>query len=218
MNRVRAIVAALALLMVGSLLPAQAAVKSGSACARQGAKATQAGKRYTCVRSGTRLVWRAVKPAPTLSAKPLAPGEFTIVPSAKRVPFPKWSGQDFDGQPWSTAGLAGSVAVVNIWASWCGPCREEWPALQSAALAHPDVRFVGINTIDRPDSARAFVKEHPSSYLQIFDDRGVIKASLTAVPNFIMPITMILDTQGRIAAWVPGATTREYLDKALAVF
>jgi thiol-disulfide isomerase/thioredoxin len=216
MNLVRIAGAALTLLLVGSVLPAEAAAKAGGPCNRPSAKATIAGKRYTCVRVGSKRVWRLAKPIVAASPKPAAPGEFTVVPAAKRVSFPVWSGNDLEGNPWSTSTLAGGLAVVNIWASWCEPCRSEWPALQASAAAHPTVRFIGINTIDKLESARAFLKQQPSSYLQVFDDRGVIKSSLTTVPNFILPITMILDAKGRIAAWVPGPTTRDYLDRALA--
>lgn len=208
---------ALVAIIIGIFAPAEAAAaKAGGPCARSGAKATFAGKPYVCVRSGLRLVWRVAKPVPTASVKPLLPGEFTLVPAAKRVPFPAWSGQDLAGQPWSTQSLAGAVSVVNLWASWCGPCRDEWPALQAAAAAHPTVRFFGVNTIDKLESARAFLKEQPSTYAQVFDDRAIIKSSLTTVPNAVLPITMIVDAKGRIAAWVPGPTTREYLEKALA--
>lgn len=191
-------------------------MKAGAACTKLGAKASQAGKRFTCVRSGQRLVWRLIKSNATPTPKPLAVGEFTIVAPAKRVPFPTWSGQTIDGNPWSTSALLGSVTLVNIWASWCGPCRTEWPELQAAAAAHPTVRFVGINTMDKLESVRAFLHEQPSTYPQVFDERAVIKSSLTTVPTMVLPISMILDVRGRIAAWVPGPTTRQYLSRAFA--
>ena len=183
---------------------------------KQGAKAVQAGKQYLCVRSGKRLLWKANKPAPTPTAAstPAAPGEFTILPLAKRAAMPKWSGQDFEGKDWSTGSLT-SVTLVNFWASWCGPCRDEWPALQGAAAAHPNVAFVGINTQDRDSSARDFLKDHPSTYPQIVDGNGVLKASLTTVPTRMMPVTILLDARGRIAAWVLGGTTQAMITKAL---
>lgn len=216
MNVARVASAALALLLMTGPAPAEAVASAGGACARPSAKATVAGKRYVCVRSGSKLVWRLVRPTATASPKTVAPGEFTVVPATKRVAFPVWAGQDLDGKPWSTSTLAGGVTLVNIWASWCGPCRAEWPALQAAAAAHPTVRFVGINTIDKLDSARAFLKEQPSTYEQVFDERAIIKSSLTTVPNFVLPISMIVDTKGRIAAWVVGPTTRKYLDEVIA--
>ena len=105
---------------------------------------------------------------------------------------------------------------MNVWASWCGPCREEWDDLQAAAAAHADVTFIGLNTIDRMADAQKFLQEHPASYLQVFDGNGVVKASLTTVPNRVLPLTMIVDAKGRIAAWVPGPTTKTQIATALA--
>lgn len=212
--RIAGVAVSLAVMCAG--LPAEAAARAGGPCARPRAKASIAGKRYECVRSGSKLLWKVAKASPTASAKPVAVGEFTVVAPAKRVPFPTWAGLDLDGNAWSTSALKGSLAVVNIWASWCGPCREEWSALQSAAAAHPSVRFIGVDTIDKLDSARAFLAEQPSVYLHVFDDRAIVKSSLTTVPNFVLPISMVVDAKGRIAAWVAGPTTRAYLDKAIA--
>lgn len=218
MRRGTALVTLILLASGLAIAPANAAAKAGSACAKKGATVTQAGKRLVCTVSGKRLVWRLapVVKRPTPSPTALAPGDFTVVAPAKRVAIPKWDGRDFDERAWSTGQLTGTVSVVNVWASWCGPCRQEWDDLQAAAAAHREVRFIGLNSLDRIDDARAFLKEHPSNYLQVFDGRGVVSLSLTTVPNRVFPITLVIDTQGRIAAWVPGPTTTAQISRALA--
>lgn len=143
-------------------------------------------------------------------------GGFTTVKAAKRVALPAWSGTDLAGQPWSTKQLTGKVTVVNIWASWCTYCIAEWPDLQRAATDTPQVRFVGIDSMDSLGNATAWLAEHPSAYTHAFDQRAVIQSSLTTVPSRTLPITIILDKKGKIAAWRSGATTYADLVKAIA--
>jgi cytochrome c biogenesis protein CcmG/thiol:disulfide interchange protein DsbE len=144
-----------------------------------------------------------------------AAGEFVTIPARLLTPLEKWTGADLDGKPWSTSSLTGKVTVVNIWASWCGPCKEEWPVLQQAAAEHPGVRFLGINTQDRLDKAREWLAANPSGYLHVFDERGSVKSSLTTVPSYALPITFVLDSKGRIAAWITGAIKVDPLRKVL---
>ncbi|MFN8232957.1 MAG: thioredoxin domain-containing protein [Actinomycetota bacterium] len=54
----------------------------------------------------------------------------------------------------------GTPLVVNVWASWCDPCRRETPMLADAARAHPDIQFVGIDVLDTRSGARSFLAEH----------------------------------------------------------
>ena len=148
-------------------------------------------------------------------AAQLAAGEFVTLPISKRQKFPKWSGTTIDQRPWATSSLAGRVTVVNFWASWCVPCGEEWNDLQNAAAANPKVAFIGLNTMDKLDSAREFLKARPSNYLQVFDERGVMMASYTKIPHGVMPTTLILDKSGRIAAWRTGPLKQAQLQRGI---
>lgn len=140
-------------------------------------------------------------------------GEF--VPADKIKLFPLWSGTDLEGSSWSSSSLRGKKTLVNFWASWCGPCRNEWPLLQQASATHPEIRFIGINTQDSLEKARTWIAENPTTYLQIFDERAVIKASLTTVPNMGMPITVVLNTRGEITDWFSGEINARALEKIL---
>ena len=91
--------------------------------------------------------------------------------------------------------------VVNMWASWCGPCREEMPAVQRFATTHPDVRVVGVAVNDQIDDARAFAKEVGVRFPLGFDADHKV-ADAYAVSG--LPTTVVLDREGRLAATWPG--------------
>ena len=149
-------------------------------------------------------------------AKRLAESEFTIVPEGDRSSFPAFAGSTVDGADWNSAQLTGIVTVVNLWASWCGPCEEEWPVLQDAAVRYTDVRWLGVNTMDRNTDAQQFLAAHPSPYGHVHDPDASIMTRLHGVPNRTLPVTVILDTRARIAAWKSGPVTREQLDRGIA--
>lgn len=134
-------------------------------------------------------------------------GNLTQIAPADRVELPTVSGTSLDGEPLSTADFPGRVVVVNVWGSWCAPCRAEAPALQRASEAtRGRAQFVGITTRDNdPAQARAFVRAFGIGYPSIYDPDG--KALLQfagTLPPSAIPSTLIIDEQGRLAARVLG--------------
>jgi thiol-disulfide isomerase/thioredoxin len=133
---------------------------------------------------------------------------------ADRKAAPAVHGTTLDGGAFSLASYRGKVVVLNFWASWCGPCRVETPALQVLAedMTAKAVTFVGIDSNDDPDSARAFLAnivggKPPTSYVNVDDSGGdVLLAFYTFVPQ-ALPNTLILDRQGRVAVRINGPTT-----------
>lgn len=103
--------------------------------------------------------------------------------------------------------LAGP-AVVNLWASWCGPCRKEMPMLAQAARRHREVQFVGINTQDRQEAAANLLSETGVTYPQLVDVDAVVLAD-TRVPG--LPVTLAVDADGRIVDRVIGEVSRSEL-------
>lgn len=121
------------------------------------------------------------------------------------------------------ADLRGDVVVVNVWGSWCAPCRTEAPVLADMAtrFADRDVAFLGVNVKDNTAAAQAFEAKFAIPYPSIADPNGTALLSLTnIVPASVVPVTLVLDRQGRVAARVLGAvqesTLRTLLDSALA--
>lgn len=86
-------------------------------------------------------------------------------------------------------------AVVNLWASWCGPCQQELPLLQKAARQGGDVQIVGVDTNDSVGSALAFVRRTGATYPQLNDPKGKLAIALGA-PG--LPVTVAIDAAGDI--------------------
>jgi thiol-disulfide isomerase/thioredoxin len=139
----------------------------------------------------------------------------TLAPADRQLPGTV-SGTTVDGHRVSLSDYRGKVVVVNVWGSWCPPCRAEAPALAAAArsLAGKDVVFLGINSRD-PERAgpRAFQRRYGTPYPSIYDPQGrtLLAFHGTLAPNSI-PSTVVIDRQGRVAASVIGSVTRTTLD------
>jgi thiol-disulfide isomerase/thioredoxin len=116
----------------------------------------------------------------------------------------------------SLAGLRGKVVVVNVWGSWCPPCRAEAPMLAQASreLAGKGVAFLGIDSRDPSEAAaQAFVRQMNIPYPSIYDRSGrtLLAFHGTLAPNSI-PSTIVVDKQGRVASSVIGPISRTTLD------
>ncbi|MFL6106015.1 MAG: TlpA disulfide reductase family protein [Marmoricola sp.] len=138
-------------------------------------------------------------------------GAITLLPAAKRKHPDAVSGKTLTGKSVTLAELKGKVVVINVWGSWCGPCRSEADDLALAAkqLQPKGVVFLGINTKDNSrDTALAFVRSHHMPYDSIFDPGGSTLGSFhrTLSPNAI-PSTVVIDAQGRVAASIIGELT-----------
>ncbi|MGH3103701.1 MAG: TlpA family protein disulfide reductase [Gaiellaceae bacterium] len=110
--------------------------------------------------------------------------------------------------------LRGKPVVLNFWASWCIPCRDEAPILNASARAHRgEVVFVGIDVRDLRADALAFLREFQVPYVAVRDreDESYDDYGLTGVPE-----TYYLDARGRIVAHAPGAVSRQTLEQGIA--
>ena len=131
-------------------------------------------------------------------------------PPGQRAPAPPLRGRTLDGKALSLADFRGNVVVVNVWGSWCSPCRAEAPDLRRAAneTRARGGRFLGIDTRDNAAAARAFVREFAIPYPSLVDEEGSLLLSLRdTVPARAIPSTMLVDRRGRIAARVVGQVT-----------
>lgn len=133
-------------------------------------------------------------------------------------------GEDLDGEPLDLADYRGKVVVLNVYASWCGPCRAEMPTVVDLANdADPaDVVWVGVNIRDDTSAAKSFGQAFGVDFPS-FDDPS--SAALLALSDelgpYSLPSTVVLDREGRLAALVLGqipgvATFREVVDEVVA--
>jgi thiol-disulfide isomerase/thioredoxin len=139
-------------------------------------------------------------------------GTITIVPQTERRRPVDLRGVTLEGAQLDIASLRGRVVVLNVWGSWCAPCRKEAPDLQAAAveLRPKGVEFVGINSSDKDRAqALAFQRTFGVTYPSLADDGGAALLALrgAVAPNAV-PTTIVLDREGRIAARITSATTK----------
>lgn len=147
-------------------------------------------------------------------------GGIDTVPKGKRKPVPELSGATVDGKQVDLADFKGKVVVINVWGSWCAPCRAEMPHLVKVAkeTEADGVQFLGINSRD-PNKvpAQKFEKEYEVPYPSLYDPSGRLmlrfpKGSLN--PRAI-PSTVFVDRDGRIAARALKPLGEEELRKTL---
>ncbi|MFI9203779.1 TlpA family protein disulfide reductase [Streptomyces sp. NPDC053048] len=147
-------------------------------------------------------------------------GVSVVKDRAGRQDAPELSGRTLDDKKLDLADYKGKVVVLNVWGSWCSPCRAEAPNLVKVANDYKDkgVQFVGLDTRD-PDPAPAlkFEKEFEVPYPSLYDSSGKLllrfpKGSLN--PQAI-PSTIFIDRDGKIAARALKALTEEELRKTL---
>jgi len=142
-------------------------------------------------------------------------GIITRLPVSDRKEPGQVAGETLDGEPISLDDYAGKTVVVNVWGSWCAPCRAEAPDLVAASeeLADDDVEFLGINSrdLDRV-AAQAFQRRFEVPYPSIYDQQGKTLLAFrgTLSPNAI-PSTVVIDEEGRVAASVIGEVTKATL-------
>jgi thiol-disulfide isomerase/thioredoxin len=131
--------------------------------------------------------------------------DITYDPPGSRGVIGALAGPDLlDNSPLSVAGFPGKVVVLNLWGQWCGPCRAEAAGLERVATATAPlgVQFVGINVRDpQQDKAQDFVRDRGITYPSIYDPPMRTLAALSAsYPTSVIPSTIVLDRQHRVAA------------------
>lgn len=114
--------------------------------------------------------------------------------------------------------LAGKPAVVNFWASWCDPCREEAEHLQRYSERNRDrARVVGVNWTDGLKGARSFIREYRWTFPNLRDAEGDIGNEWFQASGSVtgLPVTYVLDGEGRISSVLRGPQTERTLDEAV---
>lgn len=136
----------------------------------------------------------------------VSPGGQTAIfydPPSSRVTIGDLNGPDlFTNETIWLSDFTGKVVLINVWGSWCAPCRTETPELETVYAEYRDrgVQFLGIDVRDNRDTARDSVTDRNVQYPSIFDPamRSLITLGRT-YPTSVVPTTMVLDRQ-RVAA------------------
>ncbi|SDN57827.1 TlpA family protein disulfide reductase [Streptomyces wuyuanensis] len=132
-------------------------------------------------------------------------GGISTAAKGKRTAAPQLAGKDLTGKPLDLADYKGKVVVLNLWGSWCAPCRAEAPYLTkvSEETRSKGVEFVGINTRDpQTGPALAFEKNYEVRYPSFHDPIGklILKFPKGSLNPQAIPSTIVIDREGKIAA------------------
>ncbi len=134
-----------------------------------------------------------------MAGMPAAPFEVDLIGGGR---FSLQEHLETDGRP----------IVLNLWASWCAPCRAEMPAFDAVARAKPEALIIGVAVEDEPAAARAFADEIGVSYPLAIDEEGLV-ADL--YPFFGLPTTYLIDGGGIIVRQIQGSMTEAALRSLL---
>lgn len=123
-----------------------------------------------------------------------------------------------DGVPQTLAGLRGKILVINYWATWCAPCREEIPLFVRLQQEYETkgVQFVGI-AVDQADKVRDFAQEFKINYPLLIAGIDAVELSRKAGNKAgVLPYTLVLDRTGKIAASLVGGLSEARMRAQLA--
>jgi thiol-disulfide isomerase/thioredoxin len=124
---------------------------------------------------------------------------------------PDFSVEVIDGGTFTLSEMRGRAVIVNFWASWCGPCRTEIPAISAFADANPDITIVGVAVQDAEQTAREFAAEIGASYPLALGTTAVEDA----YPNLGLPATYVIDENGVVTEIINGIVDEESLGSAV---
>ena len=132
-------------------------------------------------------------------------------------PAPDFDADGFDGPGFRLSehfATDGRPVLLNLWASWCFPCREEMPALDAVAGRNPDVFFLGVAVEDDPVEAEKFAEEIGVSYLLTIDETDAVAEKYPALG---LPATFLISPEGRVVGKLFGGATEETFEAFLGL-
>lgn len=141
-------------------------------------------------------------------------GSITLVDASERIPAPDLVGETLDGETLRLTDYRGSVVVLNVWASWCAPCRAEAPTLERVwrDTQADGVQFIGLDTRDSVAAAKAFVDNYGITYPNVIDNDGKLQLLFRdSLPPQAIPSTIVIDAEGRVAGRILGAVSESTL-------
>ncbi|MGI9135770.1 MAG: TlpA family protein disulfide reductase [Candidatus Nanopelagicales bacterium] len=141
-------------------------------------------------------------------------GSLVVIDESQRKPAPDITGTTLDGKEFSLADLRGKTTILNVWASWCAPCRAEAPILEKVWQAEQgnNVAFVGLDTRDSDPAAMSFIRKFGITYPNVIDRDGALQLRFSdTLPPQAIPSTIVIDSQGRVAARALGKVSESTL-------
>ncbi len=147
-----------------------------------------------------------------LQAAPEAtPETASVIPVPVSYPAPALQLRTLDDEPVRLADYRGQVVLVNMWATWCPPCKEEMPDLEAYYQAHKDQGLVviGINDGETAEVVRPFVAEYGLSFPVWLDERGLSEKAFRTIS---LPSSYVIDRSGTVRFAWKGAISYDVLE------
>lgn len=146
----------------------------------------------------------------------LSQPDFSTVPVNVSFPAPELTLTDTGGNPRSLTEYRGQIVLVNLWATWCQPCKEEMPAFQSFYHKHREQGFVviAINDGDPKEDVLQFVKDYRLAFPVWLDPTYI--ATQQAFKTLNLPSSFVIDRDGTIRLQWVGGISRRMLDTHVA--
>jgi peroxiredoxin len=112
-------------------------------------------------------------------------------------PAPDFTLKSLSGKNLKLSEMTGNVVLINFWASWCGPCREEMPLLNALHNKYEPLGFsvLGVNVEENVDAARGFLKDFPVDFPVLLDSANQVSKQYEVIA---MPTTVVVDRDGNI--------------------
>ena len=136
-----------------------------------------------------------------------------LVACGESKPKPELVLQDLQGKQVSLQQLQGKPAVINMWATWCAPCRREMPVLQQAQQNHPHIQFVLLNQGEKASEVSAYLQKNQIQLSSVWLDEAM--QARTVLPYQGLPSTYFLNQQGEVVAHSLGELTSVQLQQYL---
>lgn len=165
--------------------------------------------------AGAALWFALLRPSHEAVTASQGGGRASLIAPARRRALPHLAGESLIPPPETidVRRLRGRPAFLDVWASWCVPCREEAPTLARLARRYSGrIGFLGIDIGDDRGDARAFVRRYRIGYPSIFDPKARLATKLRA---FGLPTAYLVDARGRIAAVLVGRQPERKLTRLL---
>jgi len=182
---------------------------------------TRGSRRWDARRPPVRAARLALLVALALAAACGGPGDYRPIATGDRAPA--YAGATLAGDTVSLESLRGQAVLLNIWATWCPPCREEMPLLQQLAQEYGErgLRVIGvsIDTRGAEDAVREFLEDYGIDFTILFDPDGRVTRAFRSAG---VPETFLIGRDGRVAGrWIgmlkpTDPSIRERIEKALA--
>ena len=150
------------------------------------------------------------------AASVVASTSFSAIPASVDFAAPEFDFLSLTGKPVSSSDFAGSVVLVNLWATWCPPCRAEMPALQAFYEKHRNEGFllVGLNQEEPPSVVEPFVSELGLTFPIWLDKDGRAQREFNTIS---LPSSYVIDRAGRVRLMWIGGISKSNLEKFVPV-